>query len=148
LKPDTGTTDSGVGLFYFAQGKTMDDLNYEGRWKWFTYSDFVCRCGCGRNHTDPILIDMLDSARSAAGVPFLVNSGYRCPAHNQAIGSHADNHPSGEAADIRCTEGPVRIKMIVALINAGFRRIGFHNGFIHADRMDQSHGRVQSFWPY
>lgn len=121
---------------------------YAGRWRWFRHTDFACRCGCGRNETDPVLIDMLDAARSFAGVPFIINSGYRCPQHNQASGSQADNHPSGEAADIHCTSGPDRIKIIEALIRAGFRRIGFHKMFIHADRMDQSHGRSQSFWPY
>ena len=121
---------------------------YNGRWKWFRFSDFACPCGCGRNETDPVLIDMLDAARSYAGVPFIVDSGYRCPAHNQDVGSHADNHPAGEAADIRCTDGPTRMKIVEALIRAGFRRIGFHNGFIHADRMDQANNKVRSFWPY
>ena len=121
---------------------------YPDRWKYFRYSDFACKCGCGINETDPVFIDMLDTARAFSGIPFIINSGYRCPLHNQNIGSHADNHPSGQAADIRCTEGPARMKIVEALIRAGFRRIGFHSKFIHADRMDQSHDKVQSFWPY
>ena len=119
----------------------------EPRWKYFKYEDFACLC-CGANKTNPVFIDMLDAARGFAGVPFIINSGYRCPVHNQAVGSSADNHPAGEAADIRCTDGPARMKIVEGLIRAGFRRIGFHRGFIHADRMDQSYGMVQSFWPY
>lgn len=91
---------------------------------------------------------MLNEARIHAMVSFTINSGYRCEKHNKAIGSTSDNHPSGEAADIRCTTGPVRIKIIAGLISAGFRRIGFHSTFIHADRMDRAFGRVQSFWDY
>lgn len=116
-------------------------------WKYFKLSDFACKC-CGENKIDPVFVDMLEAARNFAGVPFVINSGYRCEKHNKAVGSSADNHPSGEAADISCTEGPMRMKIIEALIRAGFRRIGFHKSFIHADRMDQSHGRPQSFWPY
>ncbi|MFA5262130.1 MAG: D-Ala-D-Ala carboxypeptidase family metallohydrolase [Candidatus Omnitrophota bacterium] len=125
----------------------MDD-QYENRWGYFDYAEFACKCGCGKNETDPVFVDMLDNARAFSGTPFIINSGYRCPLHNQAVGSHANNHPSGQAADIRCTEGPARMKIVEALIRAGFRRIGFHNKFIHADRMDQSHDKVQSFWPY
>jgi len=125
----------------------MDD-QYENRWGYFDYAEFACKCGCGKNETDPVFVDMLDNARAFSGTPFIINSGYRCPLHNQAVGSHANNHPSGQAADIRCTEGPARMKIVEALIRAGFRRIGFHNKFIHADRMDQSHNKVQSFWPY
>jgi zinc D-Ala-D-Ala carboxypeptidase len=117
------------------------------RWKHFEYSEFACRC-CGENRTDPALIDMLDAARGFAGMPFVVNSGYRCPKHTAAVGSTADNHPSGQAADIKCTDGPTRMRLIEALIKAGFRRIGFHRLFIHVDRMDQSQNKVRSFWPY
>lgn len=130
----------------------MDATNtndqYKGRWKWFRYADFACRCGCGQNQTDPVLIDMLDQARTHARVPFYIESGWRCKAHNLDIGSRADNHPAGQAADIRCTDGVVRIRIIAGLIHAGFRRIGHHPNFIHADRMDQTHNRVRSFWPY
>ena len=122
--------------------------NYKDRWQWFKYDDFQCKCGCGQNRTDPVFIDMLDVARSESGVPFVINSGHRCDAHNRSVGSTSENHVSGEAADIRCSDGVTRMRIIVGLIKAGFRRIGFHHAFIHADRMDQVCGRVQSFWPY
>ena len=123
---------------------------YKDRWAWFDYDDFKCKCGCGQNQTDPVVIDMFDAARTDAGVPFIIDSGYRCPKHNSsdAVKSTSDNHPSGEAGDIRCADGPTRMKIVAALIKVGFRRLGFHKSFIHADRMDQSHGKVQSFWPY
>ena len=113
-------------------------------------TDFVCKCGCGGNKIDPVFVDMLKAAEGFAGVPFAINSGYRCEAYNRSdrIKSKSDNHPSGQAADISCTDGPTRMKIVAGLVLAGFRRIGYNRVFIHADRMDQSHGKVQSLWPY
>ena len=123
-------------------------MDHKERWNWFSFDDFACGCGCDRNETDPVLIDMLDTARTFSGVPFIIDSGYRCPANNRNAKSTSNNHTSGQAADIRCTDGPTRMKIVEALIRAGFRRLGFHTGFIHADRMDQTHNKVRSFWPY
>lgn len=48
------------------------------------------------------LIDnLLDPIREAWGKPITVNSGYRCPALNKAVGGvPTSQHQSGEAADI------------------------------------------------
>lgn len=48
------------------------------------------------------LIDVvLDPLREAYGNPVTVNSGYRSPALNEAVGGVKDSqHPTGEAADI------------------------------------------------
>ena len=78
-------------------------------------------------------LERLDWARDLAGVPFAITSGYRCPDHNRKVGSTSTNHIRGMAADIACTAGPVRLKIIEALLNTGFRRIGMHPEFIHAD---------------
>lgn len=48
------------------------------------------------------LVDnLLDPLREAYGAPIYVNSGYRCPALNRAVGGAAGSqHLTGEAADI------------------------------------------------
>jgi hypothetical protein len=48
------------------------------------------------------LIDkILDPLREAYGKPITVNSGFRCPALNKAVGgSPTSDHPNGEASDI------------------------------------------------
>jgi uncharacterized protein YcbK (DUF882 family) len=78
-------------------------------------------------------LEKLDAAREIAGIPFVISSGYRCPKHNKEVGSTATNHPLGVASDIRCTDGASRFKIIAALIQAGFTRIGVAKTFIHCD---------------
>lgn len=47
--------------------------------------------------------EVLDPLRAQYGKPIKVNSGYRCPLKNKAVGGVAHSqHLLGEAADIRC----------------------------------------------
>jgi uncharacterized protein YcbK (DUF882 family) len=110
----------------------------------FTLDEFTCKCGCGRNNMDKDFLKRLDLARDLAGVPFSINSGCRCPEHNNCVGSTSINHVEGKAADIKATDGHTRIKILEGLIKAGFKRIGIHKTFIHADSMDQP----ESLWLY
>lgn len=50
-----------------------------------------------------LLIELiLDPLREAYGAPIVVDSGYRCPKLNKAVGgSSTSQHKTGEAADIR-----------------------------------------------
>lgn len=74
----------------------------------FTKSDTARRMGI--DNTPPPdavarlqrLVDcVLDPLREAYGRPIYVNSGYRCPALNRAVGGVAHSqHLTGEAADI------------------------------------------------
>ena len=80
------------------------------------------------------LVELLDKARGIAGVPFVINSGYRSKARNEQVGGVADSaHMSGFAVDIKCTTSINRDKIIRALMEVGFTRIGIANTFIHAD---------------
>lgn len=79
-------------------------------------------------------LDMLDAARSIAGVPFRINSGYRTAKHNKKIGGvQNSSHLRGLAADISCTSSDQRFRILAALIAVGFTRIGIHRSFIHVD---------------
>lgn len=53
-----------------------------------------------------ILVEkVLDPARERLGAPISVNSGYRCPALNKAVGGAATSqHMRGQAADLRCKQ--------------------------------------------
>lgn len=76
---------------------------------------------------------MLDKARSIAGIPFKIESGYRTVEHNKEVGGVANSaHTRGYAADIVTTPG-TRDKIIKALVQAGFKRIGIGTNFVHAD---------------
>jgi len=112
--------------------------------KYFNIDEFKCKCGCGDKIMDALFLAQLDNAREHAGVPFKINSGKRCPAHNAKVGSTSKNHTSGKACDIECLTGPHRLKIVMGLIRAGFRRIGISKTFIHADSMDE----MASIWLY
>lgn len=54
-----------------------------------------------RNALTALVDTVLDPLRRSWGKPILVNSGYRCPALNNAVGGKASSqHLRGEAADI------------------------------------------------
>ena len=105
--------------------------------RYFQPSEFACKCGhCGggadRMASD--LLDRLDEARAMAGIPFVISSGYRCPAHNKAVGGVADSaHTRGYAADIRCTDSHTRFAVLRAVLDAGFRRVELAPTWIHVD---------------
>jgi uncharacterized protein YcbK (DUF882 family) len=67
----------------------------------FSRNEFECRC-CGRLQLDSHLVEGLEVLRVLAGVPVVVNAGYRCPRHNQEVGGVPNSeHTRGLAADIR-----------------------------------------------
>lgn len=101
-------------------------------------------CVCGKNNMDGEFLTLIDRARDIAMVPFVINSGCRCDRHNTEVGSTSRNHVEGKAADIACTDGWKRLRIIRALMGVGFRRIGIHKAFIHVDNMDLP----SSIWVY
>jgi len=111
--------------------------------KHFQLNEFNCPC-CEKQHMDAQFLAQLDNARDYAGTPFFLTSGYRCEKHNKEVGSTSINHTSGKASDIRCIEGPLRVRIVHALLKAGFRRLGVGKTFIHVDSTDQ----VESIWLY
>ena len=89
--------------------------------------------GSGK-YMDESFLSMLDDARSIAGVPFAINSGFRTPSHNAYVGGkEQSSHQFGYAVDLHCTNSRSRFIIIDALIKAGFNRIGVGNTFIHVD---------------
>lgn len=85
-------------------------------------------------YMDDEFLEMLDKARHLAGIPFVINSGYRTRAHNRAVGGLKNSaHLDGFAADIRVKTSRERIYIVGALLEAGFNRIGIANTFIHVD---------------
>lgn len=104
-------------------------------YKYFEQPEFYCKCNkCAGGGVSSELISMLDKARGIAGVPFRVTSGYRCEDHNRRVGGvGTSSHTLGLAVDIACGRSDSRWKIVDALIEAGFSRIGIASGFIHVD---------------
>ncbi len=85
----------------------------------------------------------LEKARDIAGIPFPVTSGYRCPEYDKKFGANG-NHSTGWAVDI-AVDVTTRIKVVKALILAGFERIGVGTTFVHCDAVPF---KVSGLWIY
>lgn len=85
-------------------------------------------------HMNPAFLSMLDDARDKAGIPFVINSGFRTPAQNQKVGGVGDSaHTKGLASDIAAPTGDYKWKIVNAAMQVGFKRIGIGKTFIHLD---------------
>ncbi|MCS7028117.1 MAG: D-Ala-D-Ala carboxypeptidase family metallohydrolase [Bacteroidia bacterium] len=107
----------------------------ERKYEFFSLSEFdspdVKGSGVNMQHST---MEMLDKARALAGIPFVINSGFRTEAFNKVIGGVANSaHLRGYAADIRCYSWSNFEQIVMALILVGFRRIGTHHAYVHAD---------------
>lgn len=82
----------------------------------------------------PELVEMLDKARGIAGIPFKINSGFRTKEKNDEVGGVENSaHTLGLAVDLVCMTSNERFRIIQALLEAGFKRIGTGKTFIHCD---------------
>lgn len=108
---------------------------------YFANDNLGCPCGeCVSPPMDREMMEALNEARHVAGVPFIVNSAYRCPEYNalpRVGGSPTSSHLKALAVDIRCANSPDRYAIVAGLMAAGFTRIGIYKSFVHAD-MDKS----------
>lgn len=96
------------------------------KWKFFSETEV--------KGLDEKLVSKLDSAREIANFPFLITSGLRtCAANQAAMGVEASSHLSGKAVDLAVTDSRQRFLMVRALLAAGFRRIGAYDRHVHVD---------------
>ena len=81
----------------------------------------------------------LQTARTLAGYPFSINSGYRTKEYNNSLirrgikASTNSSHLKGLACDIAISNSSERSIILVALLAAGFTRVGIGSTFIHVD---------------
>ena len=69
----------------------------------FSEKEFQCHCGkCTMPTIAPELLEVLEQLRSEFTATVQITSGYRCHAHNKAVGGAKDSqHCHGIAADIK-----------------------------------------------
>ena len=105
--------------------------------RYFKPQEFACKCGqCGLGVKDmnPGTLQKLDHSRHTAGTPFVITSAIRCVDHNIRVGGVDDSsHVQGVAIDIAVKSSHARFRILKALLDGGFRRIGVYKTFIHAD---------------
>ena len=126
--------------------------------KHFRVREFASKDGADKVLIDDDLVTLLENIREAAGGKAVtINSGYRSPAHNKAVGGVANSqHVKGTAADI-VVEGtdPLTVGQIAEYLLGDRGGIGVYQTFTHVDtranrsRWDQRSGHqvVVSGWP-
>lgn len=106
----------------------------------FTDRELRCPCCGGLPPADRLasLRDKLERLRSLARAPIVINSAYRCPAKNKAVGGAIHSrHMVGDAADVRAIG--VRLEELMSICNsdpllsAGGLAISVSRGFLHID---------------
>ena len=100
----------------------------------FDWREFACPC-CGKNLTSSKLVEAVQQIRDLVG-PVRINSGYRCPQHNAAVGgAKHSRHLLGTAADIKPLQASMQDVLDAALTIGEFAGggIGVYRTFIHVD---------------
>ena len=83
---------------------------------------------------DPHFLNMLDAIRDDAGIPFVINSGFRTPERNKLDGGKPNSaHLKGFAADISAPDSLTMALIIITAVQHGIKRIGVGKHFVHLD---------------
>lgn len=126
--------------------------------KHFPVREFASKDGADKVLIDDDLVKLLENIREAAGGKAVtINSGYRSPEHNAAVGGVSNSqHVKGTAADIVVADtDPLTVGQIAEYYLNTKGGIGVYKSFTHVDtratrsRWDQRSGKqvVVSGWP-
>jgi len=101
----------------------------------FSRAEFACPC-CGIASVDSGFIAWIQELRTVVGVPFFINSGYRCSAYNKQIGGAANSsHLRGMAADVSTANFKSQdLWLLIAQATRVLSGIGLYASHIHLDR--------------
>ena len=77
----------------------------------FTREEFACKCGCGYENPDYLLVSSLQRLRDEVQRPVRINSGCRCKSHNIAVGGRPDTPglPGTGSMNLQCKAADIRI---------------------------------------
>lgn len=110
----------------------------ETGWRWpnFPPAEIACR-GTGRIRIREDAMDRLQRLRDRLGAPMIINSAYRTPERNAAVGGAKDSrHVKGEAFDVSMANHDPEV-FVAAARTCGFGGIGWYGpgkgNFIHID---------------
>lgn len=105
-------------------GEVLLDTAYPR--EYFSLNELMCKCGCGKSEMNFDFMRKLNAIRLECGFPFVLNSAYRCPEHNESVskaGSKRGPHVMGRAVDIRC-DGGEAMTIIDAALRHGIKGLG------------------------
>ena len=108
----------------------------------FRVGEFRCKCGkCKKALIDDVLVAQLQAIRDHFGASVNITSGYRCAAHNAAVGGNSESsHMQGMAADI--VVSGVKPQAVARFAESmGIVRVGLYDDFVHIGS-----GSTKRFW--
>ena len=120
-------------------------------WEEFTKSDTATRLHINNAITDwdvrdniiALVDNVLQPLRDAWGGPIFINSGYRCPELNKAVGGvETSQHTKGEAADCGVTD-PYSFAKMAKRMKVGFDQMIVYPSFVHLSHKDgENRGQI------
>jgi len=101
----------------------------------FNRSEFACKCGCGFDTVDAMLLAVVEDIRDHFDTPFSPNSSCRCADYNNQVGgSKASQHVQGRACDITIKGvDPKDVVVYLLYKYPGAMGIGSYSTFTHID---------------
>lgn len=116
--------------------------------RYFSQRDFdKCVPPCNIDDMSRNFMELLDSARHIANIPFIPTSGFRSEIWEREQGRDgSSSHTKGLAIDLKATTSAERFKIIDALLSIGLNRIGIGENFIHVDADKNKPAKVM--WHY
>ena len=79
-----------------------------------------------------LCVKVLQPLRELYGKPLRISSGYRCEALNKAVGGvPTSQHRLGEAADVQCEDGAVRLLHLLEESDIVFDQAILYRTFLH-----------------
>jgi len=119
-------------------------------YEFFTHEELECKCGCKKAFMDAEFMKNLVALRRDLAFGFVITSGYRCPAHNRAVGGHPKSaHMQGRAVDIQAT-GLKALALVTEAVEYHFNGVGVSQKGIHGRRfihLDNTHDEA-TIWSY
>ena len=93
------------------------------------------------------LVDtVLQPLRDAWGKPLHINSGYRCPELNRAVGGKpTSQHLSGQAADVACDK-PVELARLAKALRLPYDQMILYPTFVHFSHRLKGQQRGQTLY--
>jgi len=128
---------------YFKKEELIRCYRETGRCKECRLTQAVKKMSYGIDENiEALVTEVLDPARRKYGKPVVVNSGFRCPLHNSAVGGVANSqHTRGEAVDVHCEDNR---KLARIIVEAGrFDQLIIYPTFLHVSWKRQGGNRQQ-----
>lgn len=129
----------------------MENLSRNFKWSEFTKSDTATRLHIQneivdwdvRDNIKALVEDVLQPLRDSWGGPLFINSGYRCPELNKAVGGVATSqHCKGQAADVGVTD-PYALAKLIKRMRLDVDQVIVYPSFVHISHKREGENRGQ-----